>query len=159
MYGRLEEELKIAPEGMDFIERRISMTLGDILSSKPYGIVKISGNCSIADAVKMMSDKNVSGIFVVDEKDKLIRIFTERDIVRCVFNNTPTDEYLQNLMMRDITIFDPSTEVSAAIAIASRKKIRHLPVVEGEKIIGMVTFRDLVSYLLPEICYMAETMY
>jgi NADH:ubiquinone oxidoreductase subunit F (NADH-binding)/CBS domain-containing protein/(2Fe-2S) ferredoxin/NAD-dependent dihydropyrimidine dehydrogenase PreA subunit len=159
MYGRLEEELKIAPEGMDLIERRTRMTLGDILNSKPYEIVKISGNSRIADAVKLMSDKNVSGIFVVDEKDKLIRIFTERDIVRCVFNNTSTDEYLQNLTMRDITIFDPSTEVSAAISIASRKKIRHLPVVEGEKIIGMVTFRDLVSYLLPEICYMAETMY
>jgi len=159
MYGRLEEELKIAPERMDLIERRISMTLKDILKSKPYEIVKINGNCRIADAVKMMSDKNVSGIFVVDEKDKLISIFTERDIVRCVFNNTPTDEYLHNLMMRDITIFDPSTEVSAAIATASRKKIRHLPVVEGEKIVGMVTFRDLVSYLLPEICFMAETMY
>ena len=159
MYERLEEELKIAPEGMDLIERRISMTLKDILNSKPYEIVKISGNCRIADAVKMMSEKNVSGIFVVDEKEKLISIFTERDIVRCVFNNTPTDEYLQNLMMRDITIFDPSTEVSAAIAIASRKKIRHLPVVEGEKIVGMITFRDLVSYLLPEICFMAETMY
>jgi NADH-quinone oxidoreductase subunit F/NADP-reducing hydrogenase subunit HndC len=159
MYERLEEEFKIPPERMDLIERRTSMTLRDILNSRPYEIVKINGSCRISDAVRMMSEKNVSGIFVVDEQDKLISIFTERDIVRCVFNNTPTDEYLQNLMMRDITIFDPSTEVSAAIAIASRKKIRHLPVVEGEKIIGMITFRDLVSYLLPEICYMAETMY
>jgi CBS domain-containing protein len=58
--------------------------------------------------------------------------------------------------MREITTFDPSTEISSAITIASREKIRHLPVVEGDKIIGMVTFRDLVSYLLPEICYMAE---
>ncbi|MBA3060349.1 MAG: CBS domain-containing protein [Nitrospirae bacterium] len=43
--------------------------------------------------------------------------------------------------------------------MASRKKIRHLPVVEGDKIVGMVTFRDLVSYLLPEICYMAKEIY
>ena len=61
--------------------------------------------------------------------------------------------------MREITIFDPSTKISTAISIAARKKIRHLPVVESGKIIGMVTYRDLVSYLLPEICYMAETMY
>jgi len=66
---------------------------------------------------------------------------------------------LENLLMRDITSFDPSTEVSVAISIASRKRIRHLPVVEGDKIVGMITFRDLVSYLLPEICFMAETMY
>jgi signal-transduction protein with cAMP-binding, CBS, and nucleotidyltransferase domain len=88
-----------------------------------------------------------------------VSIFTERDIVRCVFNNTPTDSTIEHLAMREIATFDPSTEVSSAISIASRKQIRHLPVVEGDKIIGMVTFRDLVSYLLPEICYMAETMY
>jgi CBS domain-containing protein len=50
-------------------------------------------------------------------------------------------------------------EISSAIAIASRKKIRHLPVVEEEKIVGMITFRDLVSYLLPEIIYMAKEVY
>jgi CBS domain-containing protein len=61
--------------------------------------------------------------------------------------------------MRDITTFEPTTKISSAIAVASRKKIRHLPVVEGEIIIGMITYRDLVAYLLPEVCYMAETMY
>lgn len=159
LYERLEEELKIPTERLEVIERRRRMRLKDILESRPYEIVKINRNCRISDAVKMMNEKNVSGIFVVDENDKLVSIFTERDIVRCVFNNIPTDEYLENLGMRDITTFDPATEVSSAISIASRKKIRHLPVVEGDKIVGMITFRDLVSYLLPEICYMAETMY
>ena len=101
----------------------------------------------------------MSGIFVVDHDDKLVSIFTERDIVRCVYNEIPPDEMLVNVFMRDIITFEPSTDVSTAISIASKKKIRHLPVVDGDKIIGMITFRDLVSYLLPEICYMAETMY
>ncbi|MEW6054454.1 MAG: NADH-ubiquinone oxidoreductase-F iron-sulfur binding region domain-containing protein [Nitrospirota bacterium] len=158
-FARLEEELKIPSEEIAVIERRTRMRLRDILESKPYEIVMINRNCCIADAVRTMSEKNVSGIFVVDEQERLVSIFTERDIVRCVFNNTPTSESLENLIMRDITVFDPSTEVSSAISIASRKKIRHLPVVEGNKIVGMITFRDLVSYLLPEICFMAETMY
>ncbi len=135
------------------------MTLKDILESRPYEIIKINRYCCIADAVRLMSDKNVSGIFVVDENDKLVSIFTERDIVRCVFNGIATDENLENLIMRDITTFDPSTKISSASAVVARKKIRHLPVVEGDKIIGMITYRDLVSYLLPEVCYMAETMY
>lgn len=159
MFARLEEELKIPSEEIAVIERRTRMRLRDILESKPYEIVMINRNCCIADAVRTMSEKNVSGIFVVDEQEKLVSIFTERDIVRCVFNNTPTSESLENLIMRDVTVFDPSTEVSSAISIASRKRIRHLPVVEGDKIVGMITFRDLVSYLLPEICFMAETMY
>jgi NADH-quinone oxidoreductase subunit F/NADP-reducing hydrogenase subunit HndC len=159
LYERLEEELKIPSDQVEIIERRRKMTLKDILDSRPYEIVTIQSGSSISDAVKLMSEKNVSGLFVVDEHKKLVSIFTERDIVRCVFNNTPTDGTIEHLAMRDIATFDPSTEVSSAISIASRRKIRHLPVVEGDTIIGMVTFRDLVSYLLPEICYMAETMY
>ncbi len=158
-YAKLEEEFKIPIEEIDNIERRRKMTLKDILDSRPYEIIKINHYCSIADAINLMSEKNVSGIFVVDENDKLVSIFTERDIVRCVYNGIPTDELLENLIMRDITTFDPTTKVSSAIAVATRKKIRHLPVVESDKIIGMITYRDLVSYLLPEVCYMAETMY
>ena len=158
-YARLEEELKISSEGLEVIERRRTMTLKDVLASRPYEIIKIKHNCCIADTVRVMSEKNISGVFVVDENDKLVSIFTERDIVRCVFSNIPTNEPLENLIMRDIITFEPTTKISSAIAVASRKKIRHLPVVEGEKIIGMITYRDLVAYLLPEVCYMAETMY
>ncbi|MBS1113335.1 MAG: dehydrogenase (quinone), partial [Nitrospirae bacterium] len=158
-YERLEEELRLPSEKLEIIERRRRMTLMDILESRPYEVVSISKDHTVADAVNMMREKNVSGLFIVDENNKLASIFTERDIVRCVYNSIPTTEKLENLMMRELITFDPSTGVSTAISIASRKKIRHLPVVEGKTIIGMVTFRDLVSYLLPEICYMADTMY
>jgi len=159
MYARLEEELKIPYEKMEVIERRRKMTLKDILESRPYEIVTVHKNSAISDAVRKMTEKSVSGLFVVDDNNKLVSLFTERDIVRCVFDNTSFNETIEKTCMRDITTFDPSTEISSAIAIALRKKIRHLPVVEGDRIIGMITFRDLVSYLLPEICFMAETMY
>jgi NADH-quinone oxidoreductase subunit F/NADP-reducing hydrogenase subunit HndC len=158
-FMRLEEELKIPHEEIEAIERRSRMTLNDILKSKPHIIVTIKKNRTIRDAIQTMSEKNVSGIFVVDENNKLVSIFTERDIVRCAFNNIPFDETIENIMRRDITTFDPSVEISSAISVASRKKIRHIPVVEGDKIVGMITFRDLVSYLLPEICYVAESIY
>lgn len=158
-YARLEEELKLTPESLEFIERRRKMTLKDILESRPYQIVAITKDHTVSDAVRHMKEKHVSGLFIVDENNQLVSIFTERDIVRCVYDNIQTDEKLENLMMRDIITFDPSTDVSTAISVASRKKIRHLPVVEDKKIVGMITFRDLVSYLLPEICYMADTMY
>jgi CBS domain-containing protein len=122
-------------------------------------IVTIQKDRTVRDAVKTMSEKNVSGIFVVGENDKLASVFTERDIVRCTFNNISLDETIENIMRHDITTFDPSVEISSAITVASRKKIRHIPVVEGDKIVGMVTFRDLVSYLLPEICYVADSIY
>lgn len=156
---KLEEEFKISSEGIETMERRTRMTLKDILESRPYEVVTIREDRTVEDAVKVMSEKNVSGTFVVDENGKLVSLFTERDIVRCVFKNIPMDTSIANLGKRELTTFDPSVEVHSAISIASRKKIRHLPVVEGDKIIGMITFRDLVSYLLPEICYIAETTY
>jgi CBS domain-containing protein len=135
------------------------MTLRDILHSKPPIIVTIHKNKTVRDAVHIMSEKNVSGIFVVEDNDKLVSIFTERDIVRCTFNNISLDEKIENIMRHDITTFDPSVDISSAMNVASRKKIRHIPVAEGDRIVGMITFRDLVSYLLPEICYVAENIY
>ncbi|MFA4918875.1 MAG: NADH-ubiquinone oxidoreductase-F iron-sulfur binding region domain-containing protein [Thermodesulfovibrionales bacterium] len=155
MYVRLETELKLPAERLKVIEMKSRMTLKDILESRPYEVITIHKDSTISDAVNLMSGKNVSGLFVVDKDNKLTDIFTERDIVRCVFNNIPYSETISNLTRRDITIFDPLTAVSTAISIASRKKIRHLPVVEGDRIIGMVTFRDLVSYMLPEISFMS----
>jgi CBS domain-containing protein len=153
-YVRLEEELRIPSEGVEIIERRSRMKLKDILETKPYEIITVHENYSIADTIRTMGERNVSGVFVVDEKNALVGIFTERDIVRCVTEDISFEnETIQNVMRRDVTTFDPSTEISAVIATALRKKIRHLPIVEGNKIIGMITFRDLISYVLPETCY------
>jgi len=156
MYERLEEELEIPVERLEVIEKRRRTALRDILESKPHGVLSIHKDSTITDAVHAMTGKNVSGLFVVDEDNKLLSIFTERDIARAVFEGIPFDQTLWNIVsMRKIITFDPSMEISSAISIASRKKIRHLPVVDEEKIIGMITFRDLVAYLLPEILFMA----
>ncbi len=153
-YVRLEEELRIPPKGVEIIERRSRMKLKDIIKTKPFEIITVHENFSIADAIRTMGERNVSSVFVVDEKNALVGIFTERDIVRCVTGNISFEnETIQSVMRRDVTTFDPSTEISAVIATALRKKIRHLPIVEGNKILGMITFRDLLSYLLPETCY------
>jgi len=157
---KLEEKFKIPSESIEAIERRCKMTLKDILDSKPYEIVTFNKYRSVADAIKTMSERNVSGIFIVDENNKLKGIFTERDVVNCYVKGISFEsEPVRNVMRRDLITFDPSMEISMAISIASRNKKRHLPIVEGDKILGMITFRDLVMYLLPEVCYMADSIY
>jgi CBS domain-containing protein/ferredoxin len=156
---RLEEELKMPFEKVEIVEKRTVMTLKDILQSKPPLIVTIDKGHTVRDAIKTMSEHNVSGIFVLDENNKLTSIFTERDIVRCMSKNIDLNEVIENVMRHDIITFDASTKISSAIATASREKIRHLPVVEDDKIDGMITFRDLVFYLLPEISYVGYRNY
>jgi CBS domain-containing protein len=135
------------------------LTLRDILDAKPYVIVTVNQTQTVGDAINAMNDKNVSGILIVDDNNKLVSIFTERDIVHCVVDNISFDETLTNVIRYDIIKFDPLVKISAVIPVALKKEIRHIPVVEGDTIVGMVTFRDLVSFLLPEICYLARQIY
>ena len=69
------------------------------------------------------------------------------------------NDMIENIMTKEVITFTPSTEISAAISVVANKKVRHLPIVEGDRIVGMITYRDLVSYVLPEIVYMAKDLY
>jgi NADH-quinone oxidoreductase subunit F/NADP-reducing hydrogenase subunit HndC len=156
---KLEEEFKIPSESIEIIERRAKMTLKDILDTKPFEIIGVAKSQRVKDAIKLMNERNISAVVVVDDNNKLAGLFTERDVVRCFAKNISFDtELIENVMTREVITFDPSTEISAAISVVANKKKRHLPVVEGDKIVGMITYRDLVSHVLPEIVYMAEDM-
>jgi NADH-quinone oxidoreductase subunit F/NADP-reducing hydrogenase subunit HndC len=157
---KLEEEFKIPSESIEIMERRARMTLNDILESKPSGgVITVSQETPASEAIRIMTDKNISAVIVVDKNDTLTGMFTERDVVHCVEKNVALDKVpVKDVMGRDIITFEPSTEISAAISVIARKKVRHIPVVEGGKIMGIVTYRDLVSYVLPELIYMAEDM-
>ena len=137
------------------------MTLNDILESKPSagGIITVTQEITAAEAIRIMTERNISAVIVVDENNALTGMFTERDVVRCVAKHTSFNKVLvKDVMGKDIISFEPSTEISAAISVIARKKVRHIPVVENGKIMGIVTYRDLVSYVLPELIYMAEDM-
>jgi CBS domain-containing protein len=130
------------------------------LESKPSGAITVSEDSSVAEAIKIMTERNISAVMVVDKDDKLTGMFTERDALHCIPKNVSfSRELVKNVMGRDIISFEPSTEISAAISVIARKQVRHIPVVEGGRIVGIVTYRDLVSYVLPELIYMAEDMY
>ncbi|GER92826.1 NADH-quinone oxidoreductase subunit F [hot springs metagenome] len=158
---KIEEEFKISSEQIEIIERRAKMTLRDILESKPaIEVLGINRKHRVKEAIKLMNERNISAVMVFGDNNKLVGMFTERDVVRCFDRNINFDtEVIENVMSKDIITFEPSTEISAAISVVANKKVRHLPVVEGDKVVGMVTYRDLVSYVLPEIVYMAEEMY
>jgi len=136
------------------------MTLQDILKAKPSKMVTCRTTCMVADAVTVMDGHNVGSILVLDDNDRLVGIFTERDIMHCFVKNISfKDEPMGKIMTPDPITFESSTDIGVAIAVMSEKKIRHLPVMEGGKIAGIVSYRDLVSYLLPQVIYTSEDIY
>jgi signal-transduction protein with cAMP-binding, CBS, and nucleotidyltransferase domain len=136
------------------------MTLKDLLQAKPSKMITCKTTCMVADAVTVMDGHNVGSILVLDEDDKLAGIFTERDIMHCFVKNISfKDETMGRIMTPNPITFESSTEVGIAIAVMSEKKIRHLPVTEGGKLTGVVSYRDLVSYLLSQMIYSSDDIY
>ncbi len=157
----LEEVFKVPAEQIEVIDRRAKMTLGDIMKTKTsYELFAMTPGHKVSDAIKLMNDRNISAVMVVDEGQKLKGMITERDIVRGLSKGSDfLNDRIENIMTREVITFTPFTEVSAAISVVANRKVRHLPVVDGDRIVGMITYRDLVSYVLPEIIYMAKDLY
>ncbi len=157
---QLEEQFGIPSEKIEVLERRAKMLLKDVLESKPMKVVTCKKTCKLSDAVTIMDGNNIGSILVVDDEEQIIGIFTERDIMHCFAKKVAiNEEVMGNVMTPKPITLDSSVDISVAVQLMSEKKIRHLPITDNEKIIGMISYRDLVSYLLPEVIYMAEDMY
>ncbi len=158
--ARLEEQFKIPSDKIEILERRAGMTLKDLVKAKPTKMVTCTVSCNLADAVTMMDGQNVGSILVFNDDKKLVGIFTERDIMHCFARNIQIKQMtIKDVMTPNPVTLDAATDISVAVTLMSDRKIRHLPVMEDEKIIGMVSYRDLVAYLLPEVIFMAEDIY
>ncbi len=157
---RLQEQFKIPYEQLEHVERSVKMTLKDVLKSKPSQLVTCTRYCKVTDAVNIMDGKDIGSILILDENKKVVGIFTERDIMHCFVKRVSfNDEIIENVMSTDPVTLDASTDIGVAINVMSEKKFRHLPVMEDDELIGIISYRDLVSYLLPEVIYMAEDIY
>jgi len=156
----LMEALKIKPEDIENIERRVRMKLKDILEQKGKEVYSVTAETTLAEATKIMSDKKIGGLMVVDEEGKLIGIVTERDVLHQAARGVEFSAVkVSEIMSTDLVTFSPDDDISVALAKITQKKKRHLPVVEEGKPVGMITYRDIVSYVLPEVVYMAEEIY
>ncbi|RMG73994.1 MAG: CBS domain-containing protein, partial [Nitrospirae bacterium] len=152
---KMIEELKIPEEKIETIERRVRMKLKDVLEAKPREVFTVRKDKSVAYAVKFMSEHNIGALLVVDENDKLVGMFTERDVLHCTARGIDLDsEPVENVMSKELVTFSPDDDIAVAVQVIADKKKRHLPIVEGDRIVGLVNYRDVVSYLLPEVFYL-----
>ncbi len=133
------------------------MTLKEVVESKPLKMVTCRTTCLVSDAVTVMDGHNVGAILILDHQDKLAGIFTERDIMHCFAKNISLrEEVISNIMTPNPITLNSTEEISIAVKVMSENKIRHLPVMENGRVIGVVSYRYVVSYLLPDVIYMAD---
>jgi CBS domain-containing protein len=100
----------------------------------------------LAAAARKMWDQQTGSLLVLEGGD-LVGIITERDILRAVAIGTPLDTPVSEVMSKDVVTVEPATSLREAARIMTEKWIRHLPVLEGGQLVGVVSQRDLAGVL------------
>jgi CBS domain-containing protein len=126
-------------------------TVNQILKTKDTAIIYVSPDNMVIDALRIMADKNI-GAIVVMENGKLKGIFSERDYARKIVlkakasGNTP----IRDIMTTYLYTVTPDTTIDECMEIMSERNIRHLPVVENDELMGLISIGDLVRFIIEE---------
>jgi CBS domain-containing protein len=124
----------------------------DLLARKGTDVVSIQPTATVLEAARLMNDRGVGGVVVVDEANSLLGIFTERDILRRVVaaGLPPETTSVADVFTRDIVTCTPDMNVEEIGAIMSTRRVRHLPVVDVLGLHGVVTIGDLLAHRLSD---------
>ena len=107
----------------------------------------VKPNSTVLDAIKLMADKGIGALVVTDDHDKVAGILSERDYTRKVvlMERTSKDTTVSEIMTAKVLTVTSTTTVKECLKLMTDKHLRHLPVVENEKLLGLVSIGDLVK--------------
>ena len=135
------------------------MTIAAILEGRGSDIVSVGADTLVRDAVALLAEKRI-GAMPVLEGDKVVGIMSERDVIYCLKSDGAAmlDWPVSRVMTAPAITIEPKVSALAALSQMTKRRIRHLPVVEGERLIGFVSIGDLVAYRINRIEQEAEAM-
>jgi CBS domain-containing protein len=135
------------------------MTIAAVLSGKGSAVETISADASVREVVSRLGEKRIGALPVL-EGQRIIGIISERDVIYCLREHGAEvlDWPVERVMTSPAITADLSTDVLAALAVMTQRRIRHLPVVEGLEIRGIVSIGDLVKHRMEMIEAEAEAM-
>jgi len=121
----------------------------DILREKGATVYSISPEATVYDALKIMAEKNIGALLVLDE-GRLTGIISERDYARKVIlmNKFSRETKVSEIMTSDITTVKPATDMDQCMEIITEKRTRHLPVVEKDRVAGIISIGDVVKNVI-----------
>src|SRR5215217_5875206 len=135
------------------------MTIAAVLRSKGNAVETIAIDAPVFDAVRRLGEKRIGALPVL-EQGRIAGIMSERDVIYCLRDHGPEvlDWPVSRVMSSPAITADPDTDVLAALALMTQRRIRHLPVVERGEIRGIVSIGDLVKHRMERIEAEADAM-
>jgi CBS domain-containing protein len=124
------------------------MRVKDLLKSKGRDVYSITPDATVYDALKLMAEKEIGALVVLDG-EKMVGILSERDYARKVILSGKSSEetLVREIMSSDVKYVDPDEKVKNCLSIMTKKHFRHLPVLEQDKVIGVLSIGDVKSRL------------
>lgn len=128
------------------------MSVEAILKSKGRNVFTIRPEHSVSEAVSLMSAKRVGVAIVCDAKGRILGVISERDVVNGMaqFGKGVADMSVRNIMTSPVVTCQPSDAAKKVLEVMSERRIRHLPVVDADELVGLVSIGDAVNYRLKQ---------
>ncbi|OGU58688.1 MAG: hypothetical protein A2X64_09235 [Ignavibacteria bacterium GWF2_33_9] len=128
------------------------MYIKDVLNAKGYDVSTIGHEQTIAEATKMLIRNKIGSLIVKDDTGEIVGIFSERDALReCHLNEGNCGEVkIKDVMTTNLIFAEPEDDVNYVLGIITTNRIRHVPVMNEKKLVGIVSIGDLVKKLLNE---------
>jgi CBS domain-containing protein len=135
------------------------MTIATILGGKGHDVVSIAGDRTVAEAVALLASRRIGAIPVMDG-DAVAGIFSERDVIYGLEREgaAALDRKVRDVMTTPALTVAPDESVLGALALMTRRRIRHLPVIEHGRCIGFISIGDLVKHRIERIESEADAM-
>ena len=124
-------------------------TINEVLNQKGATVWRVSPSATVFEAIQMMADKNIGALLVTDQ-DKLVGILTERDYTRKVAlkGKSSKQTAVKEILTGEIIHVSPAHTVDECMRLMTAHRVRHLPVLEGDQILGIVSIGDLVNWII-----------
>jgi CBS domain-containing protein len=134
-------------------------TIGEILEDKGHTVHSISPDASVLDALKKMADHNVAALVVLDQGE-LVGIISERTYARKIVleGRTSLATKVRDIMSGNVICTRPEHTVEECMAVMTARAVRHLPVIENESVVGIVSIGDLVAATIGDQQFVIEQL-
>ena len=126
-------------------------TVAQMLEGKPTGAISINSGAAVLDALKLLAERDIGAVLVMDGT-RLVGIFSERDYARKVAlkGRSASDTPVSEIMTREVVFVTPAQTNEECMALMTQKHIRHLPVIDKDRVQGVLSIGDLVKDVISE---------
>lgn len=129
---------------------KIVYPISSVIHQKSSTVWSVSPESTVFDAIKLMADKNIGALLVMAEADRLAGVFTERDYSRKIAlqGKSSKETRVSEVMVSKLITVTAGDTVEDCMRLMTENRVRHLPVVEGAKVVGIVSIGDLVNWII-----------